>query len=198
MRARAEIENRCGPGATVLSASLNAREVDDSRLDALYAPKDIARQFRGDVKLRPVPPQERFAQRRMQGAKGDRVDRRAVPRTQTGAHMIGPNRLSESDLLLRQSKQGLGVALPEWTSLLHPSQQFETDPSSGDCRIDDQRVVETRGLDGRRQRLIEKGAKVVDLVTGQSHAGGHRMAATLDRQAQIDGAAHRRAEVDAT
>ena len=102
----------------------------------------------------------------MQGAKGDGVDRRAVARTQTGAHMIGPNRLSECDLLLRQSKQGFGVALPEWTSLLHPSQQFETDSSSGDCRIDNQRIVETRGVDGRRQRLIEKGAKVVDFARG--------------------------------
>ena len=198
MRTLIEIENRCGLGATVLSALLDAREIDDSRLDALYAAKDIARQFRRDVKLCAVSSQQRFAQRRLHGAKGDGVDRRAVPRAQAGAHMIGPDRLGERDLLLGQGKQGFGVALPEWTGLLHPSQQFETDSSSGDRRVDNQRVVETRGFDGRLQRLIEKGAKLVDLALGQSHAGGHRMPAPLDRQAHFDRAPHGGSKVDAT
>jgi hypothetical protein len=177
---------------------LNPREIDDSGLDALDSAKNIAGQFGGDMERRAVPSKERLAERRACDAKGDGVDRRAVARTQTGAHMIGSDSLSECDLLFGQGEQGLRIALTERPRPFEPSQQFETDPSPGERGVDDKRVVATGGLDGGFERLVEKDAKLVEAVARQRHAGGHGVSAAFRREAKIDGAPHRLTKVDAT
>ena len=83
----------------------------------------------------------------------------APSRERKRARTDPPRPSSECHLLLGKSKQRLGIALPEWTSLLHPPHQFERDAASGDRRIDHQRVVETRGVDRSRERIIQKARK---------------------------------------
>jgi hypothetical protein len=177
---------------------LNPRDIHNSRLDALNAAKDIARESGRDVKLSAVSTEQRVAERRMRGAEGDGVDRRAVARAQTGANMISADGLSERDPLLGQSKHWFRIALAEWPGLLDTAQKLETNASPGERGVDDQRIVEASGLDGSFERLIEKSAKIVEPIARQSHAGGHGVPAAFDRQAQIDGAPHRRSKIDIT
>lgn len=186
------------PAPQCFAASLNAGEIDDSRFNALYAAKNIGGQFRRDMKRRAVPFEKRRAERRTRRAEGDGVDRRAVARAQSGAHMIGADDLCECDLLLGQDEHRLRIALSEWSRPLDPSQQIETDPSSREGGVEDERVFAPGDLDGRFEGLIEKDAKIVEPIARERHAGGHGVSAALDRESQIDGAPHRRAKIDTT
>jgi hypothetical protein len=196
MALRSQIEKECGSGATPWS--LNPGGIHNARFNALNAAKDIAGESRRDVKLRAVAFKQRLAERRMRGAEGNCIDHRAIARTQARAHMIRADGLSECDLLLRESKYRFRISLSEGSCSLDSSQKVETHAAPGKRGVEDQRIVESGRLDGRFERLIEKGAKVFHPITRESYAGRHGMPPAFDRKAKINGAPHRRAKIDAT
>ncbi len=115
------------------------------------------------MKALAAPAEQRVAERPAHRAKGDGLDRGPVARPQAGPDMAFSDDHGLDQPLFGKGEDWLRVTLPIWAGAFHPAQEIEGHPARGDRGVDHQRVRVARGLDGPSQRLVQKGAKVVEL-----------------------------------
>lgn len=97
----------------------------------------------------------------------------------------------------RKDVNGLGVALPIWAGHLHPFQKLQPGSAHRQRGVDRESIGRRDAGELGLQHIVHEGAKLFEPCARYGCAGRHGVAASLDGDAGLDRAPHRKTDVGA-